>query len=170
SFSFSQLLNSDTAVLGQTFLVGRCEDQEVCDEPEPVQGVLKAQGKSLVFTPNNPWEEGVLYRYRIHTASADSDAACVDKTALCAFSAATQRPVLTAFLQETANPDLEVYFRGTQKVDSVQQLLRNLPTADVDANLKFELGESTPNKLENTVKLVAGETDGLIAYVKVGCQ
>ncbi|MFY9180359.1 MAG: Ig-like domain-containing protein, partial [Venatoribacter sp.] len=170
---FSQPVNAETAVLGTTFEVEQCESTTNCASPVPVTGELKVRGSSLTFIPTQPWQDAALYRYRIKTASADSDAACQAKTALCALSAGESRPVVTAFLQPNAitnNPELEVYFTGAKATESVQQILRNLPSTDIDANFKIEASEAGLLTGKNTVQLEAHTPEKLIEFVKVGCD
>jgi len=110
-----------------------------------VPGRLRVEARTLTFIPDQPWEDGVAYRYSLQSVNRTSGQRptdCVSGEAIC--SQAGKR-LQTALLEGPepgwGGPDLEIHFRGAPVTDSVFQALNNLPTADVNANGFFDDGE-----------------------------
>jgi len=130
---FSQDMNKNSIRLGSSF---RVERVDINGNPqENVAGQLKVDARSLSFTPDEPWEEGRLYRYVL--ASTSTGANCTNGSVICSKA---NLPLQTAFLNKPeathGGPSMEVYFKGVAPVKTVFNPLWNLPTNDVNANLK----------------------------------
>ncbi len=110
-----------------------------------VPGRLETEARTLTFIPDQPWQPGTAYRYilqSVNRVSGQQPDDCRSGEAIC--SQAGKR-LQTALLEGPApdwgGPDLEIHFRGAPAVDSVFQALNNLPSADVNANGRFDDGE-----------------------------
>src|SRR5690606_1321592 len=172
-FTFSQNLKADSVRLASSCLargsvrVERITSLGLC---ETVPGRLKVDARRLEFVPDQPWREGELYRYVL--GSSQTTPSCDGTDAIC--SDTYPLPLQTALLTGTAptegGPDIEMFFRGGADVATVFNPLKNLPTSDVNANMKDfkEEAETAPNvdtgeHMENTTRVV---TAGL---AQVGC-
>ncbi len=110
-----------------------------------VPGRLEIEARTLRFIPDQPWQPGAAYRYSLQSVNRVSGQRpddCRSGEAIC--SQAGLR-VQTALLEgpepDWGGPDLEVHFRGAPPTNNVFQALTNLPSADVNANGRFDDGE-----------------------------
>lgn len=110
-----------------------------------VTGSLEVGTRSLVFTPGEPWEEGVYYRYALQSVNQTSGQQADDCTSGEAICSTDGKRLQTAMLRAPANdmggPDIENHFIGAAPRASVYQPLKNLPTADLNGNGRFDNGE-----------------------------
>lgn len=170
---FSQDMNPNSIRLGSSFRVERvnASGTKLGDVP----GQLKIDSRSLTFTPDEPWIEGQLYRYVL---ASQTSGGCSNGGAICSKAG---HPLQTAFLKEpvatAGGPDMEIYFKGVAPVKTVFNPLWNLPTLDVNANLKDykEEGETQPvvngPYRENTTYLDKSSQPGVdTSNVNVGCK
>ncbi|MZR63345.1 Ig-like domain-containing protein [Alcanivorax sp. DP30] len=132
-----------------------------------VPGTLKVGARSLVFTPNEPWEEGVSYRYLLMSVNGTGGQQaddCSSGEAICSVDGKRlQTAVLRAPDADMGGPDMHLHFTGAAPRQSVYQPLRNLPTADLNGNGHFDAGEpgyggNGPGV--NTTGLVVDSYDG----------
>ena len=168
---FSQNMNADTIVLGDTFLV----EKDNGGSWEPVDGQLVVQTRSLTFAPDTAWEEGALYRYVL--AGNGGGTGCAG---ICS---ADDLPLQTAPLLggglTDGGPDMEILFRGGVAVNTVFQELDNLQSADVNNNFQIDTGEpvATGNVIDpvdtpaNATLILPrdGGGTGLITAANTGC-
>ncbi len=110
-----------------------------------VTGKLEVGARSLVFTPDEPWEEGGNYRYllmSVNGTGAQQPNDCSSGEAICSVSGQRlQTATLRAPDADMGGPDMHLHFTGAAVTDSVFQPLRNLPTADLNGNGRFDSGE-----------------------------
>lgn len=110
-----------------------------------VTGKLQVGARSLVFTPDEPWEEGANYRYILMSVNNTSDQQpddCSSGEAICSVDGKRlQTAVLRAPDTDTGGPDMHLHFKGAAVTDSVFQPLNNLPTADINGNGHLDAGE-----------------------------
>ncbi|MEP5230700.1 MAG: Ig-like domain-containing protein [Alloalcanivorax sp.] len=110
-----------------------------------VTGSLDVGTRSLVFTPDEPWEEGVYYRYALQSVNATSGQLpddCTSGEAICSTDGKRlQTAMLRAPADDMGGPDIENHFIGAAPTASVFQPLKNLPTADLNGNGRFDNGE-----------------------------
>uniref|UniRef100_UPI003A94DA25 Ig-like domain-containing protein n=1 Tax=Marinobacter sp. TaxID=50741 RepID=UPI003A94DA25 len=146
SVLFSQSLDETTVRLGDTFRVDSVnEDGTVLTENLP--GRLEFSNQRIQFYPAEPWKVDGLYRY---TIVSSQDGGCT--SAICSepVQDAVGLPVQTDLLvdpEDVGGPDLEIYFRGGPKTDSVFVPLRSVPVRDVNSNYVIDC-ESADNCLE----------------------
>jgi Big-like domain-containing protein len=155
---------------------------------EVVEGNLTYMGRKIVFEPDQPWEEGVLYRYTLPSQEGNVDAASCATNGICDVRGL---PLQTQMLAQNADdapaatdggPNLEIFFRGAPNTTATLQPLRNLPTSDVNANFVWDQGgdnnpgEVPPSQdeeaLRNSANLLPNEpsaTGSMIASANVGC-
>ncbi len=134
---------------------------------EGVPGRLDVGARSVRFTPDEPWEEGVYYRYilmSVNGTSAQQANDCSSGEAICSVTGKRlQTALLRAPEDDMGGPNLHLHFIGAPARDSVFQPLRNLPTADLNGNGTFDAGEpgyggNGPGV--NTTGLVVDDYDG----------
>ncbi|MAX55778.1 MAG: hypothetical protein CL537_09765 [Alcanivoracaceae bacterium] len=134
---------------------------------EGIKGKLDVGARSLVFTPAEPWENGAYYRYilmSVNGTSAQQPNDCSSGEAICSTNGKRlQTAVLRAPDADMGGPNMHLHFIGAPATDSVFQPLRNLPTADLNANGHFDSGEppydgGVPGA--NTTALVVDESKG----------
>ena len=162
---------------------------------EEVDGRVKAERRRARFFPDEAWEEGVLYRYTL--ASEPSGVDCGVNAKCSEEGHPLQTRILTQSVGEGAGPreggpDMIIHFRGGPPSESVFQVLRNLPTFDVNSDLVLQESErreldphpdedpenpgrydAPPNSTELRVKKDEdGETvtSGLMLSARVGCE
>lgn len=130
---FSQNMDPATITLGDTLLV----EKDNGGSWEDVDGELTLEPRALIFTPEQAWEEGALYRYVL--ASNGGGPGCVG---MCSVDGL---PLQTALLQgsgmQEGGPDMEILFRGGVSFDTIFQELANLPSVDVNNNFQIDSGE-----------------------------
>ena len=81
-----------------------------------VTGSLDVGTRSLVFTPDEPWEEGVYYRYALQSVNATGGQLpddCTSGEAICATDGKRlQTAMLRAPTNDMGGPDIENHFIG----------------------------------------------------------
>ncbi|MCK0154245.1 Ig-like domain-containing protein [Alcanivorax sp. S6407] len=132
-----------------------------------VTGELTIGARSLVFTPDQPWEEGVSYRYILMSVNGTGSQQandCSSGEAICSVAGKRlQTAVLEAPDNDMGGPNMHLHFVGAAATDSVFQPLRNLPTADLNGNGQFDDGEpgyQGNGAGVNTTGLVVDDYDG----------
>ncbi|MFP3981310.1 MAG: Ig-like domain-containing protein [Desulfobacterales bacterium] len=129
---FSQVMNTSTITAGGSFVVQQSGDGGTTWTDVP--GRLEKDPRRVRFYPDEAWEDGVLYRYILRSDQI------VDESG--------DNPLQTNLLQApdptAAGPDLVNYFYGAPETDAVFQVLRNLPTIDVNSNFVYDDGEDDP--------------------------
>ena len=132
-----------------------------------VTGKLELGSRSLVFTPDQPWEEGAYYRYilmSVNQTSAQQPDDCSSGEAICSTDGKRlQTAMLRAPDSDMGGPDMYLHFIAGAPVASVFQPLKNLPTADLNGNGRFDEGEpgyqgGVPGA--NTTALLVNEDKG----------
>ncbi|MDX1803464.1 MAG: Ig-like domain-containing protein [Alcanivorax sp.] len=185
--SFSQVMDP-ASINADTFVVEPV-DSSGSVTGSAVAGDLQVSGRKVTFTPAQPWTPGALYRYTLRSVP-DSPACGSD--AICS-GQATPLPLQTRLLAQTPDaapsatqggPDLPIYFRAAAASANVLQQLRNLPTADVNANFLIDAGEDrvsgNPQAVRNSARAIANpdnnpDADGTAAKgsgvkdANVGC-
>ena len=150
--TFSQAMDPDSINPG-TFQV-----QQVDQAGNPagdVDGEITVSGRSLKFIPDQPWQEGTLYRYVLN--SVTNSPAC-GSNAICDTRGLPLQTKLLAQNPDDApaptegGPDLPIFFKGVAATNDVLQQLRNLPTSDVNANFLHESAETVPSMTESAKK------------------
>ena len=168
---FSQNMDAATITLGDTFLV----EKDNAGVWEPVAGKLITEVRSATFTPEQPWEEGALYRYVMAGNGGGTGCAGICSAAGLPLQTA---PLLGGGLKD-GGPDMEILFRGGPAANTIFQELANLPSADVNNNFQIDTGEPviTGDTLDpadtpaNATFIVPRGTggQGLISYANTGC-
>lgn len=159
---FSQEMKADTIRLPDlansdagTFRIERCESTTSCNTPIPVEGQLTVNNHRVLFTPEDPWVPGDLYRYTLvsDNLAANGNVVCsATGTSICSVDERTGKtghPLKTAMLDHSfgynmGGPDMQIYFTGAPPTNNVLQLLQQYPVADVDASFKLDPGEPVP--------------------------
>ncbi|MGB1220379.1 MAG: Ig-like domain-containing protein [Alcanivoracaceae bacterium] len=141
---FSQSMRADSFVLGQncgegTFRVEQVNDSGGCIAPVP--GRLDVADRSIVFTPDEPWQDGVLYGYRVMSKTDITPADCGVTSVCSSFDYPLQTAVLDGRDADRGGPDMRLFFRGAAPVEHVFQTLDNLPTLDTNSNYLHEDAE-----------------------------
>ena len=113
---FSQVMNQDSFVLGQSVRVERVDANGTALGDVP--GRLALWAREMRFIPDAPWEEGVLYRYTLPSQEGSVDAASCATNGICDVRGL---PLQTQMLAQNADdapaatdggPNLEIFFRG----------------------------------------------------------
>ncbi|MFN3713499.1 MAG: Ig-like domain-containing protein [Alcanivoracaceae bacterium] len=174
---FSQVMNADSIILGQTFLVEELDEAGAFVATVP--GELLVRARDLRFTPEQPWKDGVLYRYVLMSSGSLVSSACNPMTMICS---ADSRPLRTRVLTQSGGtvpaidgggPNLEMLFRGAPLTSNVLSHLSGVPTADVNANALRDPGEDNavdnPDLLANSARIIVSGVGGDVAAANVGC-
>lgn len=201
---FSQNMNPDSIALGAacgegTFRVERIatdgsgnpvvdgNGNGVCDAAVP--GILEVTARKLKFTPDQPWEQGALYRYTLMSENNDFDASDCTRVqtqpasgdvAICSTAdLGLQTAILDGPDTDQGGPNMHNYFRGAENTTAVFQSLRNLPTSDINGNYVLDAQEPQPVEdpdnpgqypvPTNGAKLGVVATGGLLLDANVGC-
>ena len=170
--TFSQAIDPAT-VNADTFVVEQVDASGAALGLVP--GRRHTQGRTLVFTPEQPWQPDAYYRYTLKSVQTGADCG-VD--AICdTRGLPLQTKLLAAYPRQDSlpvgaptegadvspeatdgGPDLPVYFLAVNSADGVLQHLRNLPTADVNANFLADAGEplasDSDQVLKNSVQII----------------
>jgi len=144
---FSQTMDPDSIELGGSVRVERNSHPDGTGEWSDVPGQLETGARLVRFHPDQPWEQGTLYRYTLGSNGDpfSGQAQCDGSDAICSRrpDGSTGYPLQTRMLAQSPDespiatgggPDLSVYFRGGAPAEGVLQTFRNLPTLDVNAN------------------------------------
>ena len=150
--TFSQAMDPDS-INPSTFQVQRVS--QAGSPTGDVAGEINVSGRSLKFIPDQPWQEGTLYRYVLN--SVTNSPAC-GSNAICDTRGLPLQTKLLAQNPDDApaategGPDLPIFFRGVAATNDVLQQLRNLPTSDVNANFLHESAETVPSVTDSARK------------------
>ncbi|MAC15444.1 MAG: hypothetical protein CL539_12390 [Alcanivorax sp.] len=177
---FSRNMAADSMVLGTTCGQGSVRVEKIdtagnCLETVPAH--LSMETRKLTITPQQPWENGVLYRYVL---TSHEQAGCAGEV-ICSQD---DMPLQTAQLlgpdADKGGPDMAIAFTGAAATDNVLLPLRNLPKADVNANFALEdteikAQETPPGSGEyptptNAAKLAVTDTGGIATAANIGCD
>jgi hypothetical protein len=174
---FSQVMNADSVLLGQTFLVEELDESGAFVATVP--GELLVRARDLRFIPDQPWKEGVLYRYVLMSSGNLVSSACDPMTMICS---ADNRPLRTRLLTQSGGtvpaidgggPNLEMLFRGAPVTSNVLSHLSAVPSADVNANALRDPGEDNavdnPDLLANSARIIVAGVGGDVSAANVGC-
>jgi hypothetical protein len=143
---------------------------------ESVAGHWEYKQTRLRFTPDTPWQEGILYRY---TLMSNNDNERCDSGELCS-ATAHPMPLNTdpfSFRNGVAGkdkhgdiggPPLRIPFRGAPPSTAIFNPLLNAPYTDTNANGLVEANESL--QPGNSMRLQVGKTGGIVSAVKIGCN
>jgi methionine-rich copper-binding protein CopC len=168
---FSQNMDPATITFGDTLLV----QKDNAGSWEDVDGELTLEPRALIFTPEQAWEEGSLYRYVLASNGGGSG---------CAGMCSTDGlPLQTALLEgsgmQEGGPDMEILFRGGVSSDTIFQELANLPSVDVNNNFQIDAGEPRvtgdvidPLDTPANATLILprdGGGEGLVTTANTGC-
>ncbi|MDF1628444.1 MAG: Ig-like domain-containing protein [Alcanivoracaceae bacterium] len=175
--SFSQVMDPTSIVAGSTFLVEEVDAAET--SIAAVDGRLEVREREIVFTPDQPWSDGSLYRYTLRSNGNPASSTCNPAAAICS---ATGLPLKTRVLSTSlantpalngGGQDLEIFFRGVPASSSVLTKLSNLPTADVNSNSRRDPGEENavddPEYLKNSARITVTDVGGQVAEANIGC-
>ncbi|WP_369986206.1 Ig-like domain-containing protein [Thalassolituus sp.] len=137
---FSQVMDLTSIELGRTFIVEKVTSDGTVS---PVGGRLEKAPQRIRFFPNQEWSQSEIYRYTMISAQSDTrnNEICLRGEAICSVAG---QPLQTDLLVDSADfggPDLEIYFRGSPRVESVFTPLRNFPVRDANANYLVECDE-----------------------------
>ncbi len=150
--TFSQAMDP-ASVNGLTFQVQRVDQSG--NAAGDVPGEITVSGRSLTFIPDQPWQEGTLYRYVLNSVATGpacgSNAICDTRGLPLQTKLLAQNPDDAPAATE-GGPDLPIFFRGVAATNDVLQQLRNLPTSDVNANFLHESVETVPSVTESAKK------------------
>ncbi|MCF8035856.1 MAG: Ig-like domain-containing protein [Desulfobacteraceae bacterium] len=189
---FSQVMDTDSIVAGSSFVVQRSDDGG--STWSAVEGRLEKHPRKVYFHPETPWQDGVLYRYILASGEADPQLSGI-------ITDFRGHPLQTQILSQPAGdntstapgptdggPPLVNYFHGAPATDAVFQILRNLPTIDVNSNYIYDgrrpaddesgctdetcedVSDPEPGYIveENATKIIA-DADAGGATAKTGC-
>lgn len=181
---FSRNMDADSIQLGNSFRVER-DNGGVW---EPVSGRLEVEPAALAFWPDQPWQDdgNQLYRYVLGSQGGDGSAAvnCNGSSICDNDGLPLQTQVLSDHPDDATpptegGPDLVIYFTGKPAVQSVFQILRNLPSFDINTNMVLDAEEPTPDEdpdnagvyptPANGTKLEKRGVGGLLLDVNLGC-
>lgn len=127
---FSQSMDLDT-INENTFIVEKVTDASTpIGAGEPVAGRLEKNNQRVRFYPETAWEIGAHYRYTMTSSSAVNDCS----TAICSEQGYPLQTDLLVDPEDIGGPDMTIYFRGSESVNTVFTPLRNLPIRDTNSN------------------------------------
>ena len=137
---FSQPMDIQSIELGRTFVVEKVAPDGTVT---PVGGRLEKAPQRIRFFPNQAWSQGEVYRYTMVSAQSNTrnNAICQRGEAICSVAG---QPLQTDLLVDSADfggPNMEIYFRGSPRIESVFTPLRNYPVRDANANYIVECDE-----------------------------
>ncbi|WP_111657647.1 Ig-like domain-containing protein [Isoalcanivorax indicus] len=179
---FSQIMNRDSIVLEQAGQPGSVVVERLNEDGSSaglVGGELLVRDRDLVFTPDERWEEGALYRYTLRSNGQSRGSACTPGEMICS---ADNLPLRTRLLAQTpgaaptlngGGPDLAIVFRGAPEVSWARILLNNLPTADVNSNTLRDAGEDNavenPELRKNSARIEVTGVGGVVNDAELQC-
>lgn len=172
---FSQNMDPASLTLGDSCDTGSVRVEKVDDSGnclEPVAGELQLEPRAFNFVPDQPWEEGALYRYTL----ASQESGCAGDVICSEDGLPLQTALLLGNDRQEGGPDMDILFRGAAATDAVFQDLNNLPSVDVNNNFAVDAGESPitddaapvpPNATRILPREDSG--DGLVVAANTGC-
>ena len=128
---FSQSMDLDSIRSGETFVVERVDESGAAIEA--VSGRLEKNNQRIRFYPDEPWEIDSLYRYRMKSTSGGQ---CQTGTEdfICGANGLALQTDLLVNPEDVGGPNMDIYFRGGEALDTVFTPLRNLPIRDTNSN------------------------------------
>lgn len=174
---FSQNMDPSSITLGTScgsgsFRVETVDASGGCTGVVP--GQLRVGTRSLTFMPDQPWQDGKMYRYTLASQSSGCGTGVICST--------DNLPLQTALLEGPAltdgGPDMSILFKGGPASHTVFEELSNLPSVDVNNNLQVDSGEprvpfgtvdpAVPANATQIFTLGSGG-GGLVAAANTGC-
>jgi len=165
--NFSKDMDANSIVYGQSFVVQKIDfDGGVLEE---VEGTLRKDARRLVFHPESPWEEGVLYKSVLRSNGDMNSSSCQPGSEICSVDGLPLQTQILGTLSEVINDsaphapialstnapaptgggkDMENFFIGARSSSSVFQNLSNLPGSDINSNF-FHDANRTVEEPEN---------------------
>ncbi|MDO3721777.1 Ig-like domain-containing protein [Marinobacter sp. chi1] len=135
---FSQSMDLASIHAG-TFVVEQVSGDLISSSP--VAGRLEKSNQRIRFFPDQPWQEGQLYRY---TLASQQNGQCAtngsEPSFICGDNGLALQTDLLVNPVDVGGPDLSIYFRGTATTDTVFTALRNLPVRDTNSNYEIDCG------------------------------
>ena len=150
-----------------------------------VSGEISFREQEVRFMPDQPWEQGSLYRYTLKSNGNPQGSNCNPSSMICGEDGL---PLKTRRLAQNPDnapatngggPPLRNVFRAVApKTDSIFVHLDLRDTADRNANAvdepaepnaADEEGNSNPPWHKNSIKAIANDSGGSIAEANVGC-
>ncbi len=172
---FSQNMDPASLTLGESCGTGSVRVEKVDNSGnclEPVAGKLHLEPRAFNFVPEQPWEEGALYRYTL----ASQENGCSGDVICSEDGLPLQTALLLGNTREQGGPDMDILFHGAAATDAVFQDLNNLPSVDVNNNFAVDPGEpeitddAAPVPPNATRILPAEDSgDGLVVTANTGC-
>ena len=176
---FSQPMLATSIVLGDTcdsgsFRVETIDTSGNCTGTVP--GRLVVKQAQLSFTPDQPWQDGALYRMTLMSSNANDTC---DAGEICGASA-RQLPLNTDplnFVAPTTNatadvdiggPPLVIPFRGIPAKNAVFTPLLARPYTDVNGNGKFDPEETA--FLESYMQETELGATGIVSNFRIDCE
>ncbi|WP_375176448.1 Ig-like domain-containing protein [Marinobacter mobilis] len=175
---FSQDMDESSFIAGQTVRVQH-QQNGVWQDVDRADYVLQTDTRELQIVPVMGWQNGQLYRYMLSSNYSNSGPLIRSHAGL-----PLQTQVLTSGVRDIndrayGGPELVNYFMAAKPEGHLPLPLRNLPTADVNSDLRFvqgtepgsQSGESMPNAAGLTVTGVSPlNTDTVVTAGRVGCR
>ena len=114
-----------------TFIVEKVTDASTpIGAGESVAGRIEKNNQRVRFYPETPWEVGAYYRYTMTSSREAGDCS----TAICSELGYPLQTDLLVDPEDVGGPDMTIYFRGSESVNTVFTPLRNLPIRDTNSN------------------------------------
>ncbi|MCE0760300.1 Ig-like domain-containing protein [Marinobacter sp. G11] len=177
---FSQNMNPETIIPGDSLTVERQTDTGQWEELGTSEYTLTTEPRSLTITPLVPWETGRLYRYTLNAANDDNSVIKSTEGLPLQTVLLTQGKWDAAHRTEGGTA-LVNYFTGIEKKNATYLPLRNLPAADANADLDYtkdlEAGSQAGESVANAVGLASNgvssldppQQDSLVVDANIGC-
>lgn len=184
---FSHPMDEASFTGGSGFVV---EELDASGNPVgTVSGQVDFREQEVRFMPDEPWQQGTLYRYTLASNGQPQNSSCDPAAMICSESGL---PLKTRRLaQDPANapaidgggPDMEIVFRGAPPRDSVFAHLDLRNTADLNGNgihytnitgsgvsAEAEGNPLTdPDLLYNSIQAFVESVSGAVSDANVGC-
>lgn len=177
---FSRNIDPDSMKLGSACGQGSVRVEKIdtagnCLDVVPAH--LTLETRKLTITPQQPWEDGTLYRYVL---ASHERAGCAGDVICSQDNMPLQTAQLLGPDADEGGPNMAIAFTGAPPSDNVLLPLRNLPKSDVNAN--FELEDTELKATEeppgsglypsptNAAKLAVTDVGGLVTAANIGCN
>lgn len=180
---FSHPVDRTSFTSGSGFTVEKINESGAVEDT--VSGRIDFREQEVRFIPDEPWEQGALYRYTLTSNGAPQGTNCNPATMICGEDGL---PLKTRRLaQDPGNapatngggPPLTNVFRGVAPKDSVFVHLDLRDSTDRNANAVDEAAEPNaadsegnvnPAFKKNSIKAVVDGVGGAISEANVGCE
>ncbi len=173
---FSQNMDPATFIPGNTLNIEKQNDDNSWS-PLPASNYdIEVQSRALIIRSVAGWDEGARYRYTLNDQGSLRSMAGLPLQAI-PLSQGKEEPGNRTF----GTGPVVNYFVATDKVDELPLPLRNLPTADANADLEYikglEDGSQNGEALPNSIGLTTDENGSvsaindstLVEAANVGC-